>query len=161
MKSVEFMNRTTNKTRQPWYVCGLHFECLGCGNCCAGPGEGYIWITKPEIARLAAFLGLTTDELRRKYLASVGPRTTIVEHQRTKDCIFLTDTPEGRGCAVYRVRPNQCRTWPFWSANLQTADDWNMAGIRCPGINRGRFYSFDETETIRRQTQWWQDDVQA
>jgi len=26
----------------PWYGSGLHFECMRCGGCCCGPGEGYL-----------------------------------------------------------------------------------------------------------------------
>jgi len=106
---------------------------------------------------LAEHLGMTVDELRRSYVMRVGTRTTIIEEPRTKDCVFLEPTGNGRGCAIYPVRPNQCRTWPFWSHNLASPDDWNMAGVKCPGINRGRFYSFEEIERIRKQRKWWDD----
>ena len=41
-----------------WYAAGLHFGCEVCGRCCAGPGEGYIWATRPEIELIAAALEL-------------------------------------------------------------------------------------------------------
>ena len=147
-----------NKTK--WYIAGLHFECTGCGNCCAGPGEGYIWITKPEIKMLAEHLDITVDELHKKYLKREGSRTTIIEEAKSKDCIFLSksDSKGIRGCAIYPVWPNQCRTWPFWSCNLQNANAWNTANTRCPGINRGKFYSFDQIENLRKQTKWWPDE---
>lgn len=147
-------------TRQQtkWYVDGLRFECAACGSCCAGPAEGYIWITAAEIARLAAFLKMDEQQVRKRYIRREGMRTTIAEEPRTKDCVFLTQMGKQRGCAIYPVRPNQCRTWPFWTSNLQSADHWNTAGLRCPGINHGRFYSFDEIETIRKQTRWWDDE---
>ena len=146
-----------SKTKTKWYAGGLQFECTECGNCCAGPGEGYMWVTKPEVKMLAEHLGMTVDNLRRSYVIRIGKRTTIIEEPRTKDCVFLTTTGSGRGCAIYPVRPNQCRTWPFWSYNLSSSDDWDMAGVKCPGINRGRLYSFDEIERIRRQRKWWDD----
>ena len=37
----------------PWYQQGLKFHCLGCGDCCTGE-PGYVWVTKAEIAALAA-----------------------------------------------------------------------------------------------------------
>ena len=139
-----------------WYSCGLHFECVGCGNCCAGPEEGYIWITKLEIEFLAEHLGTTVEAVKQKYLKRYGLRFSIKEDKKTKDCIFLTAEKGGcRGCAVYSVRPNQCRTWPFWDSNLSSPDAWNIAAMRCPGINRGRFYSFEEIEVIRKQKCWW------
>ena len=156
------MNRKTGlskkKPKPKWYVGGLHFECTECGSCCAGPDEGHIWITKPEVEMLAKHLRMTVDDLRKTYLIRVGNRTTIVEDPRTKDCIFLTKTGDKRGCAIYPVRPNQCRTWPFWSYNLARPDDWNMIATRCPGINRGRLYTFEEIEKIKKQTKWWSDE---
>ncbi len=147
-----------SKNHTKWYVGGLHFECTECGDCCAGPDEGYIWITKPEIERLAKHLNMSVDDLRKKYLTRIGNRSSIIEEARTKDCIFLTGSGGKRGCAVYHVRPNQCRTWPFWSHNLTSPDDWNMTGIRCPGINRGRLYTFEEIENLRKQKKWWSDE---
>jgi len=142
--------------KQSWYVGGLHFECVGCGNCCAGPDEGYIWITTREIACLAEHLGMTVEAVRQKYIRRVGLRHSIIENKTTKDCIFLTAGREGcRGCAVYSVRPNQCRTWPFWSDNLGSPDSWNYAAVKCPGINRGRLYPFAQIEAIRKQKKWW------
>ena len=135
-----------------WYGQGLHFECEACGNCCKGPEEGYIWATKKELSMIAKELGITIEQLKKKYTQKVGNDTTLVEEQETKDCIFLKDKLH---CEIYSVRPNQCRTWPFWNMNLGDVDDWNMAATRCPGINRGRLYSFEEIEEIRNQKCWW------
>ncbi|MHC4762412.1 MAG: YkgJ family cysteine cluster protein [Planctomycetota bacterium] len=110
-----------------WYAGGLHFGCKQCGNCCSGPNEGYIWITRPEVERLADYLKIT-----------VG-----VEGQRR--------------CIIYPVRPNQCRTWPFWSENLSKPEVWNRAGVKCGGINQGRSYKYEEIEAIRKQRKWWSD----
>ncbi len=147
-----------SKTKTKWYAGGLHFECRQCGRCCAGPGEGHIWITRPEIEMLAEHLRMTVDDLRRSYVIRIGTRTTIIEEPPTNDCVFLKTTGSCGGCAIYPVRPNQCRTWPFWPYNLKSPDDWNMAGVKCPGINRGRLYSFEEIERIRRQRKWWDDE---
>ena len=134
--------------RQKWYVGGLHFECTECGDCCAGPDEGYIWITKPEIERLAKHLNMTVDQLRKRYLVRIGNRTSIIEEPKTKDCIFLTKSGDKRGCAIYPVRPNQCRTWPFWASNLTSHNTWNNAAKRCPGINRGKLYNCEKVQKI-------------
>lgn len=109
---------------------------------------------------LAEHLDITINELHNKYLERVGHRTTIIEESKTKDCIFLTkaDSKDTRGCAIYHVRPNQCRTWPFWSCNLQNPNAWNAANSRCPGINRGKLYSFEEIKKIRKQTKWWSNE---
>jgi uncharacterized protein len=148
-----------NKNKEaPWYVGGLHFECSGCGNCCAGPDEGYIWIAKPEIEKLANLLGMTTEKVREQFLTHVGTRSSIKEQPVTKDCVFLTKTCDGRGCSIYLVRPNQCRTWPFWSYNLGSPNDWNEAGTRCPGINRGKLYTLEQIENLKQRKKWWDDE---
>lgn len=144
-----------------WYIAGLCFECQGCGGCCSGPGEGYIWVAKPEIEIIADSLKMAVEQFRRQYLRRVGFRTSIIEHRTTKDCIFLQAGAGGKQCKIYSVRPSQCRSWPFWTSNLASPGSWNEAARKCPGINRGRHYGFDEIEEIKRFRKWWQEPKQA
>ncbi len=139
---------------------------MQCGRCCSGPGEGYIWVTKPEIQIIADFLEISVGQVRKEYLKRVGLRTTIIEHPGTKDCIFLNHGLRGlhgeqKRCMIYSVRPSQCRIWPFWPENLADPDAWNKAAQKCPGINHGRFYTHDEIEKIKRNKKWWQDAEQT
>ena len=143
--------------KSKWYAGGLHFECVQCGKCCSGPAEGVIWITKPEIALLAEHLKMAVGQLRREYLKRHGVRTSIIENADTKDCIFLRKVDGRKQCVVYPVRPNQCRAWPFWSDNLQSPNKWNATEKKCDGINRGRLYSFEEIEKIRKKKKWWME----
>lgn len=152
---------TENKTkthRQRWYAAGLAFACTQCGNCCSGPGEGVIWVTKHEIKLIAQHLGITVAALRQQYLKRIHTRTTIIEEPESKDCIFLKAVDGRKICSIYPVRPNQCRTWPFWSENLASPDTWNEAGTSCPGINRGACYDVEAIETLRKQKKWWSDE---
>ena len=131
-----------------WYAAGLAFECQQCGRCCAGPEEGYVWICEDEMVRLAGFLGISPEQVRKQYTRRVGGRYTIIEHPKTHDCIFLQPNGscggKGKGCSIYDVRHAQCRTWPFWRSNLSSPEDWAIANERCPGINRGRLFQLDE-----------------
>lgn len=137
----------------PWYVAGLAFECTGCGGCCAGPEEGYIWVTEDEIADIADSLGISETEMRKKYLSKVGRRLTLVERKDNNDCIFLVpDGSGGKKCKVYSVRPVQCRTWPFWPSNVHSPEAWVLAGMRCPGINRGSMHSCEDIQTRCKKT---------
>jgi Fe-S-cluster containining protein len=140
-----------------WYRAGLHFACVACGRCCAGPGQGYIWATKPEIELIAKHLNVTPEELRCRFLRRVGLRTSIIEHSITKDCIFLRAIGGTRQCAIYPVRPAQCRSWPFWPENLLGPEAWSRAAMGCPGINRGRLYNREEIERIQENTRWWEN----
>ncbi|MHC4623507.1 MAG: YkgJ family cysteine cluster protein [Planctomycetota bacterium] len=144
-----------------WYVAGLHFECVGCGQCCSGPDEGYIWVTRPEIELIAEQLKITPGEVRGKYLKRVGLRTTIIEQAGTNDCIFLRKVGDQKRCIVYPIRPSQCRSWPFWPSNLTHPGAWDKAAQKCPGINRGRLYTFEEIETLKREKKWWRDAEQG
>jgi len=146
-----------NRNRRPWYSTGLHFECQGCGGCCSGPGEGYIWVTRPEIKLIAEFLEVSVGELRRDYLKRVGLRTSIIEHDLTRDCIFLREIDGSKKCMIYAVRPSQCRNWPFWPSNLASGKAWNRATRKCPGVNRGKFYNCREIERIKKNKKWWND----
>ncbi len=142
-------------TQNKWYIAGLNFECAQCGQCCSGPGEGYIWVSRPEIEFIADYLKVPVSQVRKKYLKRLGLRTSIKEDPITKDCIFLEHSRGKRFCRIYDVRPNQCRTWPFWSSNLKSINTWNEAAKRCSGINRGRFYSHEEIEKTRKSKKWW------
>jgi len=114
-------------------------------------------VTRAEIDLIAKHLNMTPGKLRQKYLRRVGLRTSIIEHSTTKDCIFLQTVGDKKQCAIYQVRPSQCRNWPFWPDNLSGPNAWNKAGMRCFGINRGRHYSAEKIERIKRNKRWWEN----
>lgn len=142
----ELANRASSADAQPWYRGGLSFACTGCGNCCSGPASGFVWLDDEEIQRLAGQLGMTDiDVFERKFVRRVGSRKSLVEYS-DGDCIFLD--PNSRRCIVYESRPSQCRTWPFWPANLDSPAAWGKAAQSCPGCNQGRLYSLQEIGRI-------------
>ena len=142
----------------PWYSAGLQFECLHCGRCCAGPEMGYIWVSRPEIKRIADFLKMTVKELKQQVLRRVGLRMTIVENPHTRDCVFLRETNQGRGCEIYEVRPAQCRNWPFWEGNLASQETWSSTGRACPGINKGQLHSHEQILEKKENKKWWRNE---
>jgi hypothetical protein len=139
----------------PWYISGLAFECTGCGNCCAGPEEGYVWITPQEMEKVAKLLKMPVQAFRAKYVRQVGRRYSLIEVGGSNDCIFLTppDAEGNRGCRIYSARPRQCRTWPFWASNLRSPEAWSMAQLRCPGINRGPLHGREKIDADAYATQ--------
>lgn len=148
------MTKTAKKT---WYADGLHFKCLDCGQCCSGPQPGYIWANKKEIELIAEFLKTPVDEFRRKYTKNIMMRTTIIEQPGNKDCVFLQKVGDQKKCMIYPVRPFQCRSWPFWSSNLVSRNTWQQVATSCPGVNCGKFYSFEQIESIKVNKIWWND----
>jgi Fe-S-cluster containining protein len=144
---------STPMPRTKWYQAGLSFTCTQCGNCCSGE-PGYVWLTKSEIRRISEYLGRSDAWLDRSHLRRVGFRYSLTERP-DGDCIFLDRREDGStGCSIYPVRPLQCRTWPFWNQNLWNEGSWNDAHTKCPGMNRGKQYTFEEIEAIRTKKDW-------
>lgn len=136
---------------EKWYQNGLAFRCSGCGNCCAGPNEGYVWVDQAEAEQIARFLNRPLEEFKQKFMRRIRTRHSLIEKQPSKDCIFLTTNADGkRGCEIYSVRPIQCRTWPFWAENLKNSDQWSQAKEDCPGMDQGGWFTVDQIEAIRK-----------
>lgn len=139
--------------RRAWYSDGLAFECTRCGQCCAGPNEGYVWISSQEVQALADFLSLSVEKVYQLYLRNIEGQLSLLESPASKDCIFLDRDDQGLSlCRVYPVRPRQCRNWPFWPANLRSSSTWCLAGTRCPGINRGVVHEFQAIQQKKHLT---------
>lgn len=123
----------TTAIRPPWYQDGLKFKCTGCGRCCTGD-PGHVWVNKAEIAALAAAVAMEVPEFETRFVRRVGRRKSLVELPNG-DCVFFDRRT--RRCTVYRQRPRQCRTWPFWESNLATPADWAQTCRDCPGSGQG------------------------
>lgn len=128
----------------PWYQQGLRFQCTQCGNCCSG-APGYVWVNEEELKAIADYRGQSLGETRINHTKLVGQRMTLREFANG-DCTFLD--PQTRRCAIYPVRPVQCRTWPFWNSNLESPSAWNEAQQTCPGMGIG---PLTPIETIQKQ----------
>src|SRR5438132_682079 len=124
-----------------WYKDGLKFECTRCGNCCTG-APGFVWVSLPEIYRIAEFLGLNDRDFGKKFLRKVDQRISLIE-KPNGECIFYD-----QGCSIYPVRPSQCRTFPFWSENLRSGGSWKKAAAQCPGMDQGRLFSENEINAL-------------
>ncbi len=135
------------KSKEKWYAGGLAFECQQSGNCCSG-APGYVWVTKAEIKAIARYLGRGDDWLDKTQLRRVGLRYSLTE-MPDGDCIFLERRDGRTFCKIHGVKPTQCRTWPFWSINLESPERWNEAAMGCPGMNRGRRHDFVQIEELR------------
>ncbi len=126
----------------PWYKDGLRFKCTGCGDCCTG-APGFVWVNKDDIAALAAEVGLDEATFESRYVRQIGVRKSLKELDNF-DCVFFDG--ETRKCKVYKARPRQCRTWPFWESNIRTPEAWAETCQACPGSGTGRLYQLGEIE---------------
>lgn len=139
-----------------WYMDGLKFQCTQCGNCCTG-GPGVVWVDKEEIRRISEFISMHPDDMWGPILRRVGTKVSLTERPN-HDCIFLQQTDEGgRVCGIYPVRPQQCRTWPFWTQNLKSRKAWEQArkAMPCPGMDEGKRYDYVQIESIRKAKPWY------
>ena len=123
------------------YESGIRFECTGCGECCKARGNyAYVYVTLAERQRLAAHFGIKTRAFTAEYCEKTDGKFHLREP--SNDCLFL----KGERCTVYKARPQQCRTWPFWPENM-SKKVWKKQVMRdCPGVGLGRLYSPAEIE---------------
>lgn len=109
----------------------MRFQCQpGCIHCCEQ--KGFVYVTREDIARIAAYLCISRAEFRRRYLCGSPPLLRF-RKQRHKQCPFLL----ADGCSVNTVKPLQCSSFPFWPEILATAGERRKTATYCPGINRG------------------------
>lgn len=112
-----------------WFEPGLPFRCTGCGDCCTG-APGAVWLDDADVARLARHLELTPKEFEERHVRRLVGRRSLLE-RFDGDCEFFDR--EGRGCRVYEARPTQCRTYPWWPANLASPEAWREVCEACEG----------------------------
>ena len=104
-------------------------------------------MVKPDIESISRFLGLNEQDFLNAYCLQDDGLTFL--KMENNQCPFSKDG----GCTVYKVRPIQCNTWPFWMPNL-IKETWdNDVAPICPGIGRGKLYTRDEIETIAIQSE--------
>lgn len=105
--------------------------CRSCpGRCCNGE-QGHIWVSPLEIDAIAQFLALSTKDVIDLYLRKVVYRWSIKELKTGNNyaCVFFDETKNG--CGIYEVRPEQCRTFPFWP---YFKDHLEEVLAECPGV---------------------------
>ena len=106
----------------------FRFTCRRSGNCCARP-DGRVRVDEGDVARIARHRDLSEDAFRRRFVRSDGEHLMDGLGSR---CVFLDEGPPTR-CSIYAVRPERCRTWPFWDENRNPRYLAEAARL-CPGI---------------------------
>jgi len=132
---------------------GLRFECTQCGKCCTGP-TGFVLFTDTEASAMAKDLGMTTAAFMkshtRKTIVGQSLKETVTKHGY--DCVFLDRDENGKAlCTVYKTRPEQCRTWPFWRSNLESLQAWEDEAEDCPGMNTGPIHTTKHIRLTRNR----------
>jgi len=97
---------------------------------------------------MATEMDLEVEAFEDKFVRQVGRDKSLIERP-DGDCMLLD--PKTRRCGVYKSRPIQCRTWPFWDSSVKKKKDWDETCEVCPGAGTGRLYTFEEIEAARKQ----------
>jgi len=107
--------------------------CKRCpGRCCNGE-SGNVWVSREEIDAIAEFLGINPKEFILEYLRQVSGCYSIKDLRSANNyaCVFFDEIKNG--CSIYPVRPEQCRTFPFWSHFKEHPE---KVFEECPGTNQ-------------------------
>ncbi len=115
---------------KPWYQNGLRFKCTECGKCCTK--KGYVWLEEEDITVLAKHFQITEEAFIKKYTRNYTFDLALLDNPHSDDCIFLKDK---KFCEIYEARPKQCRTFPWWTQNLTSVNEWEKAKSECEGID--------------------------
>ncbi|MFV1998396.1 MAG: YkgJ family cysteine cluster protein [Acidiferrobacterales bacterium] len=136
--------------KPPFYrKTALRFHCTGCGKCCQGdPRSHYIAASEKELKIIQLHLALSRNRFLRTYteLLPWGDRGIRLDENGT--CPFLVDAQ----CSIYRQRPAQCRSYPFWPEVVERYKDWQSEARRCEGINQGEIIPLEQIELRLKQS---------
>ena len=137
-----------------WFDKGLRFECTLCGNCCRNHGAyTYVYLAEADVEAIAVHLRLSRAAFLERYCRLEDGWVSL--RMDEPQCPFLE---ESNRCAIYPVRPKQCKTWPFWDENLKRAAWEGPVKECCPGIGKGPLHSPEEIERSARETEEWYDE---
>jgi len=89
-----------------------------------------VWLTDEDIEKLAKHLQISRKVFLRDYTRKIRGKISLIEKENF-DCVFFKD----KKCSVYKARPKQCQTFPFWPQNISSRKDWEDAASDCEGID--------------------------
>ncbi len=104
-----------------------------------------VYMTDAELAAIAQARGTSAEALQADYLEYDGEHW-FIEVREGEHCPFL----EGDRCAVHSVKPQQCRTYPFWPEIVGLDETWRAEAPYCPGIGQGPVYTASEIRALIR-----------
>lgn len=129
---------------EKFYDEGLAFKCQQCSHCCRHE-PGFVYLSRSDLDRILAIIELSQQDFIEKYCRYVpyydGSEVLCLKEKPGYDCIFWDN-----GCKIYRARPVQCSTYPFWTFLMKSRHAWDEESGECPGINKGQIHSKEEIE---------------
>lgn len=111
-------------------------------SCTAQPSPPWLWLIQQRrcvYSRrcLSHFMDMCTSSAARRCQLLLSDQTCCVVH--LQDCIFLED----KLCSIYKVRPTQCATYPWWP-DLMNPVSWQAEAAEvCEGLDHEDAQSLD------------------
>ncbi|HNX58885.1 MAG TPA: YkgJ family cysteine cluster protein [Spirochaetota bacterium] len=102
------------------------FTCSRCGSCCRE--HGFVFFSDNEVDICAKHVGLYRYEFIDRFLTSTF-RGFAHEVSSGGQCIFL----ESGGCVLHDVKPEQCRSFPFWHEYIGESGELVNFNRHCEG----------------------------
>jgi len=118
----------------------ISFECTHCGQCCTGK-DSYVFVNKREVEKMRKSLNISISAFKKRYLDKHPEGDLVLAQSENGDCVFLHSD---KGCEMYKSRPTQCSTYPFWPEILRSKTAWSREAGQCEGINQGKEISLHE-----------------
>ncbi len=130
--------------KEEFYKDGLCFECQRCSFCC-GHSPGYVYLSQRDLLALCKFFKMSVKEFVAVHCRWAdyyyGDKVLALLEKNNYDCELWNN-----GCTAYEARPVQCSTYPFWSWMIKDRKTWDECSKDCPGMNKGRLWTFEEIE---------------
>jgi len=104
------------------------FVCQQCGQCCRGYGGTVV--SDADIARIAAYLGISPERMVRRHCQHSGSKTVLAQGT-SGYCVFWDKL-----CTIHPVKPRMCRNWPFIDAVVTDPVNWRVMAGACPGMRQ-------------------------
>ena len=97
-----------------------------------------MYLSKIDVQMLSKYFKLSLKVFKKKYCQITDGFIHLAEKEELKgNCVFLKD----KMCTVYKSRPSQCRTWPFWNENMNSKV-WNKdISVNCTGVGKEKLIS--------------------
>lgn len=118
-----------------WFENSISFACTACGKCCTSGGSTKVFVNRREIQKIAHNVGIEEDTFVTKYIDERLDDNgrilkSLKKHPTKKQCTFLS----GKKCTIYKDRPTQCRTYPYWPHIMIGSAEWKGEARGCEGI---------------------------
>jgi len=134
---------------------GNRFKCQCTGACCTSRGGyGYVYLSENEALDLSKLLNLTKEIFLDKFCELTDDGIYYLKNPEN-DCFFLED----KKCTVYRARPSQCRTWPFWPENMNDESWKKDVESFCAGVGKGEKVTPDKIKELLKQDLFYGEEI--